>query len=127
MIRLCPRVICDLCLFTGDSRLNAGETGSQFLLRQTITSVRLANGAVAGNIVDAGSVAQATFLVTQGTRTVGGVLTPQFVINFFNRFFFQLYPQFAGGVNVIDNNDRSRYNALEVLDGICDMRTTDRG
>src|SRR6266545_4552148 len=101
-------------LFAGDSRLNAGETGSQFLLRQTIASVRLANGALAGNIVDAGSVAQAAFLVTQGTRTVGGVLTPQFVINGFNRFFFQLYPQFAGAVNVIDNNDRSRYNAIEV-------------
>ncbi|HEX8188769.1 MAG TPA: hypothetical protein VF586_10475, partial [Pyrinomonadaceae bacterium] len=98
------------------------ETGSEFLLRQTgslttnatLGNVRLANGSVATNIVDAGSVAQAAFLVTQGTRTVNGVLTPQFQINGFSPFFFQPFPQYVGGVNVIENNDRSRYNALEV-------------
>ena len=110
-------------LFLNDSRLQnvtvggvtRVETGSEFLLRQTTSSnVRLANGTIAGNIVDAGSVAQAAFLVTQGTRTVSGALTPQFQINGFGPFFFQPYPQFAGAVNVIENNDRSRYNALEV-------------
>jgi hypothetical protein len=110
-------------LFLNDSRLQnitinnvtRIETGSEFLLRQTASSnVRLASGAIAGNIVDAGSVAQAAFLVTQGTRTVNGVLTPQFVINGFNRFLFQPFPQYTGAVNVIDNNDRSRYNALEI-------------
>jgi hypothetical protein len=64
--------------------------------------------------VDAGSAAQAAFLVTQGTRTVSGVLTPQFQINGFSPFFFQSFPQYTGAVNVIENNDRSRYNALEV-------------
>ena len=42
-------------------------------LRQTAGTggnVRLADGTIATNIVDAGSVAQAAFLVTQGTRTV---------------------------------------------------------
>ena len=109
-------------LLAGDSRLNAGETGAQFLLRQTASltpntslgNVRLANGNIATNVVDAGSVAQAAFIITQGTRTVNGVLTPQFQINGFSPFFFQPFPQYAGGVNVIENNDRSRYNALEV-------------
>jgi hypothetical protein len=109
-------------LLAGDSRLNTGESGAQFLLRQTASltpntslgTVRLANGATATNVVDAGSVAQAAFIITQGTRTVNGVLTPQFQINGFSPFFFQPFPQFSGGVNVIENNDRSRYNALEV-------------
>ncbi len=107
-------------LFAGSSNLNAGETGSQFLLRQSVTGVRLANGATATNIVDAGSVAQAAFLAaTQPLRTVNSVATPQFVVNGFSPFFFQPFPQFTGsattgGINVIDNNDRSRYNALEV-------------
>jgi hypothetical protein len=106
-------------LLAGDPRLNAGETGAQFLLRQSVTGVRLASGAIATNIVDAGSVAQAAFLITQGTRTVNGVLTPNFALNrdaqgqFFSPFFFQPFPQYTGGVNVIENNDRSRYNALE--------------
>jgi len=110
-------------LLAGDSRLNAGETGAQFLLRQTASltpntalgNVRLANGAIATNVVDTGSVAQAAFIITQGTRTPAGqLLNAQFILNGFSPFFFQPYPQYAGGVNVIDNNDRSRYNALEV-------------
>jgi hypothetical protein len=102
-------------LLAGDSRLGAGQTGAQFLIAQSVGgNVRLANGNIATNIVDAGSAAQAAFLITQGTRTVGGVLTPQFVVNGFSPFFFQPFPQFSGAVNVLDNNDRSRYNAFEV-------------
>ena len=36
------------------------------------------------------------------------------IANGFTPFFFQPYPQFTGAVNVIDNDDRSRYNALEI-------------
>jgi hypothetical protein len=36
------------------------------------------------------------------------------VANGFSPFYFQPYPQFTGAVNVIDSNDRSRYNALEI-------------
>ncbi|HEX8355561.1 MAG TPA: hypothetical protein VF611_21825, partial [Pyrinomonadaceae bacterium] len=91
------------------------ETGAEFLIRQSVGgNVRLANGQIATNIVDAGSAAQAAFLITQGTRIVNGVRTPQFQINGFNPFFFQPFPQFTGALNVLDNNDRSRYDALEV-------------
>ena len=103
-------------LFAGSSQLSAGETGAQFLLRQATggNGVRLAaGGPLITNIVDAGSAAQAAFLVTQGFRT-GNTATPNFVLNGFSPFFFQPFPQFAGAVNVLDNNDRSRYNALEV-------------
>ena len=104
-------------LMAGDSRLSTGQTGSQFLLAQSVGgNVRLANGNIATNIVDAGSVAQAAFLITQGTRTVNGVLTPQFQVNGFSPFFFRPYPQFSGtpGIRVLDSNDYSVYNALEL-------------
>ncbi|CDM64869.1 TonB-dependent receptor [Pyrinomonas methylaliphatogenes] len=100
-------------LLAGDSRLQSGETGAQFLLRQSAGgNVPLANGQVATNIVDAGSVAQAAFIIAQGIKT--GTSTPVYVANGFSPFFFQPFPQFSGAVNVIDNNDRSRYNALEI-------------
>jgi hypothetical protein len=102
-------------LLANDSRLSAGQTGAQFLLAQAIGgNVRLADGRVVTNIVDAGSAAQAAFLIAQGNRIVNGTRTAQFVINGFSPFFFQPFPQFVGALNVLDNNDRSRYNALEV-------------
>ena len=102
-------------LLANDSRLSAGQTGAQFLLAQAVGgNVRLANGQIATNIVDAGSAAQAAFLIAQGTRIVGGVRTPQFQINGFSPFFFQPFPQFVGALNVLDNGDHSRYDALEV-------------
>jgi hypothetical protein len=101
-------------LLAGDSRLQ-GRTGANFLLQQTALGigVPLADGTRATNIVDAGGVAQAAFIIAQGTRT-GTPGTPNFQLNGFSPFFFQPFPQFSGAVNVIDNNDRSRYNALEI-------------
>ena len=100
-------------LLAGSSVLGTGQTGAQFLLAQSVGgTVRLANGGTATNIVDAGSVAQAAFLVAQAGRT--GSANPNFVANGFSPFFFQPFPQFSGAINVLDNNDRSRYNALEV-------------
>jgi hypothetical protein len=102
-------------LLANDSRLSAGQTGAQFLLAQAVGgNVRLANGQIATNIVDAGSAAQAAFLIAQGTRIVSGVRTPQFQINGFSPFFFQPFPQFVGALNVLDNGDHSRYDALEL-------------
>ena len=45
------------------------ETGSQFLLRQTLAGqVRLPNGTLTSNLVAAGGVAQAAFLIAQSTQ-----------------------------------------------------------
>jgi hypothetical protein len=93
------------------------ETGSQFLLRQSLTGpVRLANGTTTSNLVAAGAVAQAAFIVAQsaqgGFAAQPGVQT--LIANGFSPFYFQQYPQFTGAVNVIDSNDRSQYNALEI-------------
>jgi hypothetical protein len=61
-------------------------------------------------------VAQAAFIIAQSTQGAfaanPGAVT--LVSNGFSPFFFQPYPQFTGAVNVIDSNDRSRYNALEI-------------
>jgi len=100
-------------LLAGDTRLNAGETGSQLLLRQSSGNVRVASGAVVTNIVDAGGVANAAAFIMAGTRS-GQSTIPVFQANGFSPFFFQAYPQFSGGVNVLENNDRSRYNGLEI-------------
>ena len=93
------------------------ETGSQFLLRQTLAGqVRLPNGTLTSNLVAGGGVAQAAFLIAQSTQGnfAGQPGAVTLVANGFSPFFFQQYPQFTGAVNVIDSNDRSRYNALEI-------------
>lgn len=99
-------------LLAGSSSLRTGETGSQFLLRQTLAGpVALANGTTTSNLVAGGGVATAAALIaTARDANNVSVLTR----NGFSPFFFQPYPQFAGAVNVLDSNDRSRYNALEV-------------
>jgi hypothetical protein len=58
-----------------------------------------------------GSVAQ-----TLSQRTgAAGSSTASLTANGFSPFFFQKYPQFLGGLNVIDSNDLSRYNGLEFI------------
>ena len=78
--------------------------------------MKLANGTTTTNLVAGGAVAQAAFLIAQGVQ---GSFAPtpninNLVANSFSPFYFQKYPQFTGAVNVIDSNDRSRYNALEI-------------
>ena len=41
--------------------------------------------------------------------------TTSLTANGFNQFFFKDYPQFTGALNVLDSNDVSRYNALEII------------
>jgi hypothetical protein len=55
--------------------------------------------------------AVATAAQTLATRAGTTALTA----NGFSPFFFQKYPQFAAGLNVIDSNDVSRYNGLEFI------------
>ncbi|HEX8458890.1 MAG TPA: TonB-dependent receptor [Pyrinomonadaceae bacterium] len=73
-------------------------TGSQFFASLFSTDIPL--GSVA-NTAD-----------TLARRTISGV--PTIVRSGFSPFFFRPYPQFSGAVNVIDSNDYSFYNGLEL-------------
>lgn len=85
-------------LMGADSRLNAGETGSQAMRRIYATDV--ANNA-------AGTVAYELARRVQGGRSLPD-------LSGLGAFFFQPYPQFMNGFNVIDSNDFSTYHALEM-------------
>lgn len=83
-------------LLQDDPARKSGETGSQEVRRLFPTTLKL------------GSVAQ--LAQTLATRTSGGV--PVYVLNGFSPLFFMPYPQFSGGLNVLDSNDYSHYNGL---------------
>ncbi|HZH91543.1 MAG TPA: carboxypeptidase regulatory-like domain-containing protein [Pyrinomonadaceae bacterium] len=109
-------------LLAGDTRLGTvtvggvsrPETGAELLLRQASGPVRLTpGGPTVNNIVDAGGVANAAAFINAGVRS-SNTAVPVFQANGFSPFFFQPYPQFSGAVNVLDNNDESHYNALEI-------------
>jgi hypothetical protein len=89
-------------LFTGDPANNAGTT--------TFRGIAGVQTALALNNTG-GSVASAALIVSQ--RTSGSNQLIATTIN--NPFFFQKYPQFSGALNVLDSNDYSRYNGLEVI------------
>jgi hypothetical protein len=89
-------------LLTADSRLNAGETGSQMVRRLYASQLNL------------NSVGQLAGMIS------GRLQNGQSVAALSGRpFFFIPYPQYTGngttsGLNVIDSNDFSTYNALEI-------------
>lgn len=85
-------------LLANDTRRNTGETGSQMVRRLFASNLQL-------NAV-------ASLAAAIGTRIQNGQTLAQ--LAGLSPYFFFPYPQFLGGVNVIDSNDRSRYNALEV-------------
>jgi len=84
-------------LMAPDTRLNPGETGSQAMRR--LYAADIANNA-------AGQVAFGL-----ASRAQGGRSLPD--LSGLGATFFQAFPQFANGFNVIDSNDFSTYHALE--------------
>lgn len=84
-------------LTSADSRRGANETGSQMVRRLFATQLSL-------NSVAAVASSLAT-RIQNGKSVVA--LSGQ------NPFFFIPYPQFSGGVNVIDSNDFSTYHGLQ--------------
>lgn len=86
-------------ILANDTRRLAGESGSQMMRR--VFASDLALNAVAGAAASIGSR-------IQGDRTLVDLAGLPF------DFFFP-YPQFLGGMNVIDSNDYSRYHGLEVM------------
>lgn len=85
-------------LLQNDPSRKSGETGSQEVQRLFPTTLKL------------GSVA--ALAQSLATRTSGGV--PVYVLSGFSPFFFMPYPQFSGGLYVLDSNDWSHYNSLQV-------------
>jgi hypothetical protein len=85
-----------------DSRLNPGETPSAMIRRLYSSNLSLNSvGALASSL---------------GTRlqAVNGVNQNVTAISAGQPFFFLPFPQYSGGLNVLDSNDFSTYNALEV-------------
>ena len=87
-------------LLRADSRLRAGETGSQMVRRLEASALQL--NSVAGL---AASIA---------TRLQGTPPRSVTDLSGMGPFFFIAFPQFGGGMRVIDSNDFSTYHALEI-------------
>lgn len=85
-------------LLTPDSRRRTGETGSQMVRRLFASTLSL-------NSV-------ASLAASLGSRLEGGRTIAD--LSGLGPYFFFPYPQFLGGVNVIDSEDYSRYHALEM-------------
>jgi hypothetical protein len=85
-------------LLQPDTRRNTGESGSAMVRR--LFSANLTQNSVAGL---AGAL---------GSRVQSGRSLPE--LAGLGSYFFFPYPQFLGGVNVIDSEDYSRYHGLEM-------------
>lgn len=86
-------------LMQPDPARRANETGSDMVRRLFPTELNL-------NSV-------AALAATLARRTAGGVPLPQ--ASGLGATFFFPFPQFAGGLNVLDSGDRSTYNAFQVI------------
>ncbi len=87
-------------LLRADSRLRPGETGSQMVRRLYASTLDL-------NSVAALAASIATRLQGTPPRSVTE-------LSGMGPFFFIPFPQFGGGMRVIDSNDFSTYHALEI-------------
>jgi hypothetical protein len=84
-------------LLKADSRLNAGETGSQMVRRLYASNLSLNSvGGLASAIASRLQNGQSVTQLSAGLP-----------------YFFIPYPQYTSGLNVLDSNDFSTYNALE--------------
>ncbi len=95
-------------LYSNDTRRLSTETGSQFVVRQLSSAV--AQGGVATVALDIAQRVNAGQTLPAFTSAVNPATGQPF-----SPFFFQPFPQFSGGLNVIDTNDYSHYNALEII------------
>ncbi|MDP9170022.1 MAG: Plug and carboxypeptidase regulatory-like domain-containing protein [Acidobacteriota bacterium] len=85
-------------LLSADTRLNAGETPSAMIRRLYSSNL---------NLNSVGALANSLATRLQGTQSVTALSAGK-------PFFFIPYTQYSGGLNVLDSNDFSTYNALEV-------------
>jgi hypothetical protein len=81
-----------------DTRRNAGESGAAMIRRLYTSNVTLNSAAAVA--------------ASLGQRVQNGQTLPQ--LAGLDPYFFFPYTQYLSGINVIDSNDKSRYNALEM-------------
>lgn len=95
-------------LFTGNSTNNAGTATFRSLNSTAISQggVGAAAAAVSQRICQTSDVA-AGFCATAGGQLIASTIG--------NPFFFQKFPQFTGALNVLDSNDVSLYNGLQLI------------
>jgi hypothetical protein len=91
-------------LMAGNNTTNAGTQA--FFTNGTISPTLVANTSL---VQTGGGVASAALFLSQRTGTSS-------LTSFgFSPSLFQKFPQFTGGVIVLDSNDYSRYNGLEII------------
>ena len=87
-------------LLQADPSRRSGETGSQMVRRLFLANLNLNSvGALASTIA----------------RRTGAGGKPVIELSGFSPFFFFPYPQFAGGMTVLDTNDISNYHGLQAI------------
>jgi hypothetical protein len=91
-------------LFTGSATDNTGTA--------TFRGIAAVSSALSQQPTGGGVAAAAAAV---SVHTTGGVQTIGRPNGFNNPFFFQPFPQFAGGLFVLESNDLSRYNGLEFI------------
>ncbi len=95
-------------LFTGNSANNAGTTTFR-----SLNTTAISQGGVAAAALSVSQRACQTADVTNGICTAtGGQLLASTIGN---PFFFQKFPQFTSALNVLDSNDISFYNSLQLV------------
>lgn len=121
-------------LFAGDPRCPGETFISAFQAVQNSTAATAPNGICLINYLIGGTNAASntaafrtqfsTQLAQNSVAAAAGTLSGRsdttstsrsLTTNGFSPFFFQRFPQFTGGLNVLDSNDYSRYNGLEVI------------
>ncbi|MDI1243654.1 MAG: carboxypeptidase regulatory-like domain-containing protein [bacterium] len=107
-------------MFTGNPSLQSGTTTFRGIAAISTTLSAPPTSDPSLNV--GGSVATAARVVSQQTCSASNVTaglctsTSQQLISrsISNPYFFQRFPQFLGAMNVLDSNDYSRYNGIEV-------------
>lgn len=102
-------------LFTGSPTNNAGTTTFRGIA--AISTALGPTSAAGGSAATAAAVVSQRFCQTADVTAGRCANTSQQLIaqTIGNPFFIQPFPQFSGGINVLDSNDVSRYNGLEVI------------
>ncbi|HET9131692.1 MAG TPA: hypothetical protein VFO86_12120, partial [Terriglobia bacterium] len=89
-------------LFTGNP---TDATGTTAFIKNSSISPTLATTNTGGSVATAAAVVSG--LTSNGSQMIAQTIG--------NPFFFQRFPQFLGSLNVLDSNDYSRYNGLQVV------------